>query len=97
MVMLHEIITIPFLIFLIPKAIGYVAGYLSYIRSNLVNTYGSNFTSLTNDEQSRVILQGYNMGIEGLEAKVAKYGFEVLMNSYAYHKQTLDGYRRWRQ
>jgi len=74
------------------KAVGYVAGYLSYIRTNLVKEYGVGFTTLSQDEQNRVILQGYNMGFEGLVSQVARIGFSGLLRDFGYHRQTLDEY-----
>ncbi|MGI6251157.1 MAG: RHS repeat-associated core domain-containing protein [Anaerolineaceae bacterium] len=78
------------------KAVGYVAGYLSYIRTNLVKEYGVGFTSLSQDEQNRVILQGYNMGFEELISQVERFKFSGLLRDFGYHRQTLDECRRWR-
>jgi RHS repeat-associated protein len=80
-----------------PKtAVGYIAGYLSYIRTNLVKEYSDSFTTLSLDDQSRIILQGYNMGITGLTNYLSNKTMSDLLKYQNYHRQTLDEYRRWR-
>jgi len=76
-------------------AVEYIAGNLEYLSDCLVNTYGTTFTDLSQDDQNRLILIGYNLGWENLENNIDDQGMGDLIDILSYDNQTLDEYNRW--
>ena len=82
-------------------AVVYVGGMVEYLDDQLIATYGDAFTSLSKENQERLILIGYNQGWDeatGLKRLIDQYGFETVLNKFSdYPNKTLDQYNRWRK
>ncbi len=74
-------------------AVSYAAGMLRYTSDQLQTLSG--YSELSNEDQARLVLIGYNQGWEILQYNVNELGFMGVINASAYDDQTLDGYRRW--
>lgn len=74
------------------RSVNYVAGMLHYLSDRLQTLPG--FTNLSQEDQARLILVGYNQGWETLQYNINEFGFEALINRVGYDNQTLDEYLR---
>ncbi len=74
------------------KAVGYVAGYLSYLDDNLSGH--ADYRNLSYENRQRALLEGYNQGLDSILH--FKDNFMELIRRYGYHKQTLDRYNHWK-
>jgi hypothetical protein len=76
------------------RAVGYVAGMVHYLSDQLQTVPG--FSDLSQDDQARLTLIGYNQGWEILQENITALGLNPLIELAEYDNQTLDEYRRWK-
>jgi len=77
-------------------SVEYVAGMVCYLSDQLHTISG--FGDLSIEQQQRLLLIGYNVGLEGdkgLLANILKYGFQGAIDIFGYDEETLDEYLRW--
>jgi hypothetical protein len=53
------------------------------------------FSELNSEDQTRLILVGYNQGWENLNESISELGFGNTVENSKYDEETLDEYRRW--
>ena len=77
-------------------AVHYATGMVRYLSDRLHGI--PSFSSLTSEQQQRLLLIGYNLGWDGdkgLRANIEKHGFDWVIDYFDYDNQTLDEYLRW--
>jgi RHS repeat-associated protein len=78
------------------SSVEYVAGMLHHL-SDQLNTV-SGFSALSEENQQRLILLGYNWGwTKEFQDELTRLGPEKFISEYKYDNETLDEYLRWAQ
>jgi len=78
------------------QAVQYIAGMIDYITDQLTSTYGTDFSQLPEEDQSRLILIAYNEGWESVANNMSSIGVSGVIGASNYDDYTYDDYYLWK-